>query len=172
VTVSATDGVVVAIDVEVTPEIAFDVFTRELDAWWARGPRFRFLAPYAGTMKLEPGVGGRLLHLADTEHVFVVGEVHVWEPPKRLALTWRLPNFAPDQVTQVDVRFEPVDDGTRVTVTHSGWDRIPAAHPARHALGGHDFVMFRGQWWRDVLGAVKRHTEHRGSTDRTRGEQR
>jgi hypothetical protein len=59
--VSAADGVSVSVDVEVEPDVAFDVFTRELDAWWARGPRFRFLAPYGGTMTLEPGVGGRLL---------------------------------------------------------------------------------------------------------------
>jgi uncharacterized protein YndB with AHSA1/START domain len=159
--VSATDAVTVSIDVDVEPALAFAVFTEELDTWWARGPRFRFLAPYEGTLVLEPGVGGRLLHVADATagRVFVVGAIEVWEPPHRLALSWRLPNFAPEQSTRVSVRFEPVGQGTRVSVTHSGWDALPARHPARHGLGGHDFVMLRGHWWGDVLAAAKRHAE-------------
>src|SRR5262249_26267722 len=94
--VSATDAVTVSIDVDLEPTLAFAVFTEELDTWWGRGPRFRFLAPYQGTLVLEPGVNGRLLHVADATagRVFVVGVVEVWEPPHRLALSWRLPNFA------------------------------------------------------------------------------
>jgi len=137
------------------------VFTRELDTWWGRGPRYRFLAPYQGTLVLEPGIGGRLLHMADAAagRVFVVGIVEVWEPPHRLALTWRLPNFAPDQATRVSVSFEPAGDGTRVSVTHSGWDAIPAAHPARHGMTDRAFVLFRGHWWADQLTSAKRHIE-------------
>ena len=158
---SASDAVTVALDIEVEPEFAFAVFTRDLDSWWGRGPQYRFLAPYQGTLVLEPGVGGRLLHVADEAagRVFVVGQIEVWEPPRRLALTWRLPNFAPDQVTRVSVSFEPTGDGTRVSVTHSGWDALPGRHPARHGLTGHDFVMMRGRWWGDVLTAAKRHAE-------------
>jgi uncharacterized protein YndB with AHSA1/START domain len=172
--VSATDAVTVSVDIEVEPEFAFAVFTRELDTWWARGPRYRFLAPYQGTLVLEPGVGGRLLHVADQAagRVFVVGAVEVWEPPHRLALTWRLPNFTPDQATRVSVSFEPAGDGTRIRVTHSGWDAVPGEHPARHGLAGRDFVLMRGQWWGDVLTAAKRHAErsrhpsHAGGNER------
>jgi uncharacterized protein YndB with AHSA1/START domain len=88
-----------------------------------------------------------------------VGRVEVWEPPHRLALTWRSTNFAPDQVTRVDVRFEPVAEGTRVTVTHSGWDGLPPRHPARHGLTGREFVIMQGRWWGDMLTAVKRCAE-------------
>jgi len=157
--VSAADAVTVSVDVEVEPAVAFDVFTRELDTWWGRGPRFRFVAPYGGTLTLEPGVGGRLLHVVGDGVSFVVGRVEVWEPPRRLALTWRLTNFTPEQQTRVDVRFEPAPEGTRVSVTHSGWDALPAAHPARHGLTGHEFVLWRGRWWGDLLAAVKRHAE-------------
>ena len=156
---SAADTVTVSISVEVEPAAAFDVFTRELDAWWGRGPRFRFVAPYGGTLTLEPGVGGRLLHVVEGGVSFVVGRVEVWEPPTRLALTWRLTNFTPEQQTRVDVRFEPVPDGTRVSVTHSGWDAIPAGHPARHDMNDRAFVLFRGHWWAEQLAAVKKHAE-------------
>jgi uncharacterized protein YndB with AHSA1/START domain len=159
--VSGSDAVTVALDIEVEPELAFAVFTRELDTWWGRGPQYRFLAPYQGTLVLEPGVGGRLIHVADEAagRVFVVGQIEVWEPPHRLALTWRLPNFESDQTTRVRVSFEPIGDGTRVSVTHSGWDALPARHPARHGRTGHHFVMMRGQWWADLLAFVKRHAE-------------
>jgi uncharacterized protein YndB with AHSA1/START domain len=171
--VSAADGVSVSVDVEVKPDVAFAVFTKELDAWWARGPRFRFIAPYGGTVRLEPGVGGRLLHVQDdgAGRVFVVGRIEVWEPPHRLALTWRLTNFAPDQVTHVEVRFEPVAEGTRVTVTHSGWDSLPPEHPARHGLIGREFILMRGRWWGDLLAAAKHHSELRRFRVHARGGQ-
>jgi uncharacterized protein YndB with AHSA1/START domain len=158
---SAADAVTVAIDIDVAPDVAFDVFTRELDAWWGRGPRFRFVAPFAGRLTLEAGVGGRLLHAPDgiPEGAFVVGRVEAWEPPRRLAFTWRLANFAPDQVTRVDVCFDPAEDGTRVSITHSGWDTIPPTHPARHGLTDRAFVLWKGQWWADLLTAAKRHME-------------
>jgi len=156
---SAADSVTVSIDVEVEPTVAFDVFTRELDAWWGRGPRFRFVAPYGGTLTLEPGVGGRLLHVAAPGVSFVVGAVEVWDPPRRLALTWRLTNFTPEQHTRVDVRFERAAGGTRVSVTHSGWDTIPPGHPARHGMTDRAFVLFRGHWWADLLTAIKHHVE-------------
>jgi uncharacterized protein YndB with AHSA1/START domain len=159
--VSDADSVTVSLQIAVTPAVAFEVFTEELDAWWQRGPRYRFVPPYAGMLRLEPGVGGRLLHLpeADGGDPFVVGRVQVWEPPARLAFSWRLPNFAPHETTEVDIRFDPVDEGTRVTLTHRGWDGVPDDHPARHAHRGRAFVLFKGHWWAEVLGAAKRHAE-------------
>jgi hypothetical protein len=50
----------------------------------------------------------------------------------RLAFTWRQESFAPEQLTHVEVRFEPVGDETRVKVEHFGWDGIPQEHVARH----------------------------------------
>ena len=165
---SAADAVTVSIEVAVSPGVAFEVFTEDLDAWWQRGPRYRFLAPYQGVLRLEPGVGGRLLHLrhADADDAFVVGRVRAWEPPRRLAFSWRLPNFAPDQTTEVEIRFEPAGDGTRVTLTHRGWDGVPAEHPARHGQVDRAFVLFKGRRWADLLGAVKHHAENvRGRVD-------
>jgi hypothetical protein len=37
--VSAADAVTVSIEVAVSPGVAFEVFTEDLDAWWQRGPR-------------------------------------------------------------------------------------------------------------------------------------
>lgn len=157
---SDADGVRVAIDVGVEPAVAFEVFTTELDLWWGRGPRFRFAPPWAGTMRLEPGLGGRLLHVpGDEKPPFEVGRVEAWEPPARLAFSWRLSNFRPGQVTRVEVRFEPVEAGTRVTVAHDGWDSLPPEHPARHGATGRAFVLMKGGWWGDLLTAFRKTAE-------------
>jgi uncharacterized protein YndB with AHSA1/START domain len=172
--VSAADAVTVSIEVAVAPTFAFEVFTEDLDAWWGYGPRYRFVSPYTGVMKLEPGVGGRLLHVHDeaTDDAFVVGHVRAWDPPERLAFSWRLANFAPDEVTEVEVRFAAVPAGTRVTVTHRGWDGLRAGHPARHGQIDRAFVLFKGRWWADLLAAAKRHAEQVDRKPEPGGEQR
>ena len=46
------------------------------------------------------------------------------EPQKRFVFTWNAPDTMPSiraQRTIVEVRFEPVSEGTRITFTHSGW---------------------------------------------------
>ena len=85
--------------------------------------------------------------------------MRAWEPPARLVFSWRLATFAPGQETEVEVRFEPAPAGTRVTVIHRGWDGLPAGHPARHGQVGQAFVLFKGQWWADLLAAARRHAE-------------
>jgi hypothetical protein len=53
-----------------------------------------------------------------------LGRVEVWEPGERLLFTWRQPNWRPDEVTRVEVRFEHEADGTRVTLRHFGFDAV------------------------------------------------
>jgi uncharacterized protein YndB with AHSA1/START domain len=47
----------------------------------------------------------------------------VWEPGERLVLDFFLHDGG--HVTEVEVSFAPVDSGTRVTLEHRGWDRLP-----------------------------------------------
>ena len=102
--------------VELDPAGAFDVFTREIDAWWKRGPRYRV---GNGALCFEGGRGGRLLD-GDLE----IGRILIWEPGERLAFEWRARSFAPGEVTQVEVRFERAKRGTRVVLEHRGWEAI------------------------------------------------
>jgi len=46
--------------VAVPPEVAFRVFTEEIDQWWRRGPKYRVAGENRGFIHLEPRVGGRL----------------------------------------------------------------------------------------------------------------
>jgi uncharacterized protein YndB with AHSA1/START domain len=148
-----TDGsrVLVAIRVPATPERAFTAFTDEIGQWWRPNDLFSFTVGLTGTLAFEPGPGGRLVETYDDGTTFTVGEVVAWEPPDRLALTWRTATFAPDQVTELEVTFTAVDDETRVVVEHVGWDRIPTEHAARHGWPLPAFQQRFAAWWQAQL---------------------
>jgi uncharacterized protein YndB with AHSA1/START domain len=82
------------------------------------------------------------------------GRITVWRPGERLALTWRQATFAPDQSTELDVRFEPTGDETRVTVEHRGWDAIPQNHVARHGFELMLFQRRKADHWRALLASL------------------
>ncbi|HJS74162.1 MAG TPA: SRPBCC domain-containing protein [Vicinamibacteria bacterium] len=150
-----SDSVTVTTLVAVDPDTAFRIFTDEVDLWWRRGPRYRPEVSAEGTMRFEPGVGGRLLEVYETGNVFELGRIHAWEPGARLLFDWRARNFEPGETTVVEVRFEESGKGTRVTLEHRGWDSIPADHPARHGWTGEAFTSMIGLRWADQLVSLR-----------------
>lgn len=152
-----TSRVLVALRVPGPPARAFQVFTEEIGAWWRPHPLFGFTPRGPGRMAIEPPTDdapGRLVERQADGRRFVVGEITVWEPGRRLAFGWRLATFAPDQATRVEVSFEAAGEETRVTVEHSGWDSVPPVHVARHALPAPVFDRRLADWWRALLIAV------------------
>ena len=154
------DKVIVETTVAVPPARAFEIFTRETDLWWRRGPRFRVAGHRPGVLELEPRLGGRLLEKLETAKgnakAIVVGTVLAWEPPSRVVFEWRNVNFTKDEKTEVEVRFEETNSGnTRVTLEHRGWAAIRADHPARHEKQGREFIAFIGGFWGDLLTAMR-----------------
>jgi Activator of Hsp90 ATPase homolog 1-like protein len=154
-------AIVVSIEVAADPQVAFDVFTTGVDAWWLRGPAHRFRAPWDGKLLFEPGPAGRLIEEYADGTTFVIGRVVQWEPGRRLLLSWRLPNFKDTETTEVDVHFEPIDGGTRVSVEHRGWDALRAGHPARHGTSGRDFQYMKADLWAQNLTSLRRYFELR-----------
>jgi uncharacterized protein YndB with AHSA1/START domain len=156
--VSATDAVTVTTIVSVAPASAFRIFTEDVDRWWRRGSRFRPALRAGGTMRFEPGVGGRLVEIYGEAEgdLFEVGRVLIWEPGRRLVFDWRGRNFARHEKTTVEVRFEAEGDGTRVVLEHRGWDGIPADHLSRHGLEGSAFTALIGLFWADLLVRMRR----------------
>jgi hypothetical protein len=69
---------------------------------------------------------------------------------------WRGNHFEPGLVTEVEVRFEASGQGTRVTLEHRGWDRVPLEHASRHGYGASNaFVSMIGLSWGDQLAALR-----------------
>lgn len=147
--------ILVALRVAASPDRAFEAFTREIAAWWSPNPIFRFTPRDPGVLSFEPGEGGRLVETLPSGKVFEIGRISIWQPPSRLAFGWRQATFAPDQATEVDIRFEPVGQETRVTVEHTGWDTVPAVHVARHGFPSPIFLERHGQWWQTLLQGYK-----------------
>jgi uncharacterized protein YndB with AHSA1/START domain len=141
-----------SVEVPCDPGTAFQIFTADIGTWWQRGTRYWNDAGRGQELRLEPGVGGRLVEVYDprTGAGFEIGRVLVWEPGKRLVFTWRQDDWKPDEFTEVEVRFEPAGTGTRVTVEHRGWDRVPSAGPGLSAGYGHG--------WAELLGFYARLT--------------
>ncbi len=115
-----SDPVRKSVTVPLPPEAAFDLFTRT-DRWWPAAtpaPRLRRDAPDAAAPARDT--------LSPEAPVAVVS---AWEPGQRLALRW---SARPGDDSLVEVRFTPVDGGTRVDLTHSEGASLTAANlPAR-----------------------------------------
>jgi uncharacterized protein YndB with AHSA1/START domain len=125
--VSSANSVSASVEVPVDPATAFEVFTEEIDTWYERGPHSWKHPDRAVGIRIEPGVGGRVLevHDAGTGEGFAFGRITAWEPGTRLVFTDLLSSTPPD-LTEVEVRFEAAGDGTRVTLEHRGLDLLPA----------------------------------------------
>jgi uncharacterized protein YndB with AHSA1/START domain len=145
----------VCIEVEVDPHAAFAVFTRDTDLWWGRGPMYRFGGAQRGVLAFGEGVGGALRETFADGTAWEVGQISVWEPGARLVFTWRIPNFAPGESTEVEVRFTPTPTGTLVALEHRGWSSLRPDHPALHGQSQLASSRAFGMWWGKQLSSLR-----------------
>ena len=153
-----TSRILVSLRVAATPERAFCVFVHDIGAWWRPNGLFHFTTRSPGVLAFEPELGGRFTETFGDGEVFEIGRITAWEPGVLLAFTWQQASFAPEQVTQAEVRVDPVGDQTRVTVEHLGWDTIPQDHVARHHFPDAIFLRRHGEWWQLLLAAMAQST--------------
>ena len=152
--------------VEVAPDEAFRIFTQEIDQWWRRGSKYRVAGQRRGIIHLEPKLGGRLFEsfdIAQGSKVIETGKVTAFDPPSRIVFEWRAVNFSKAETTEVEVQFEPSRSGTQVTVTHRGWSRIRADHPARHGQSTERFIGSTAMWWGSQLASLRERADGFGS---------
>lgn len=95
------------------PERAFSLFNEHAGLWWPAERRHTKDA--ASVIRIE--ASGRFFERASDGTEVDLGVVRQFEPARRLVLDW-YPGTGRANPTQVEVKFEAVDDGTRVTVTH------------------------------------------------------
>ena len=114
-------SVVRTVDVAVDPATAFAVFTDEIDDWYERGPYSWNDPMRAVAIRFD---GGRLLEIYEEGEPYEMGRVTAWEPGERVAFVYRNVHLAL-QDTEVEIQFEPIAGGTRVTLEHRGLERLP-----------------------------------------------
>jgi uncharacterized protein YndB with AHSA1/START domain len=114
--------------VDCPPGRAFDVWANRTSLWWPHGHSVS--ADPGLTVTFEPRPGGRIFERTPdgTEHDW--GQVLDWEPPRRLRYLWHL-RFDRADATEVEIVFAPAGEGTDVTITHRGWERLGAKGPER-----------------------------------------
>jgi uncharacterized protein YndB with AHSA1/START domain len=122
-----------SVHVDCPVEDAFRLFTEGFGEWWP-------LASYsesgleANRCEIEPWVGGRVFERTRSGEECDWGSVIAWDPPERMEFTWN-PGRPEDDRQTVDVEFRVEADGTRVTVTHRGWqlDGVAVSMASRFA---------------------------------------
>jgi SAM-dependent methyltransferase len=101
-------GIRTSIDLKLEPSSAFDAMVGELST-----------ALSELGIQFEAGVHGRVLDGA-TE----VGRVSCWQPHEKIVLEWHGADWHAAEVTTVELRIEPIEGGTRVTLEHPEWSRV------------------------------------------------
>ena len=124
------ESVVKTVTVACTPEEAFRYFTADFGMWWPAATQS--VVAYASEFKdkpasvlFEPHVGGRIFERARSGEEYIWGTVLAWEPPAFVAFTFH-PGCDAKEAQRVDMTFSPVPDGTKVVLTHSGWEKLSA----------------------------------------------
>ncbi len=95
----------------------FRIFTEEIGAWWPLTTHSVFQAD-AGGVHFD---NGRLVEWSTDGRESVWAEVAVWQPPDRLVLEWH-PGRELGASGTVEISFAALEGGTRVEVTHRGWE--------------------------------------------------
>jgi Activator of Hsp90 ATPase homolog 1-like protein len=71
--------------------------------------------------RLRAARGGRVYEVSRNGDAADRGRVVAWDPPHRFVMTWH-PGGSPAQATELEVRFAPDGDGTRIQLEHRGWE--------------------------------------------------
>ena len=135
-----TQGMLLAtIDIQAAPERVFRAVTsEELTRWWGSEDTYR-TTKWTGDVRV--GGAWRTEGMSRDGRPFAVeGEFLVVDPPHQLIQTWRYDWDPSGRTTTITWRFDPIEDGTRLTVRHEGFGDAHGAC-ANHAEG-----------WEHVLG--------------------
>lgn len=123
--------------VNVPMDRAFRVLTERMGTWWPASHHIG-KTPFVEIV-VEPRVGGRWFERGAEGVECDWGHVLVWEPPKRLVLSWQLQpdwKYNPDLSRASEVSFEFMEEGPEATVLEfehrhlerhgEGWEKLRA----------------------------------------------
>jgi uncharacterized protein YndB with AHSA1/START domain len=108
--------------VKATPDLAFRRFTAEMTSWWPLRSHSVGEAD-AQSVEMEGRVGGRIVERIRGGREACWGTITAWDPPRRVAFTWH-PGQDPATAQDIEVLFTGVDGGTRVELSHWGFERM------------------------------------------------
>lgn len=122
---------------------------REFGEWF----RVRIEAPFVAGMEAR----GQITH-AGYEHITWRAVIKTIEPERLFSFTWHPyaidpgVDYSDEAPTLVEFRLEPHGSGTRLTLTESGFDKVPASRRAEA------FRMNEGGWTQQ-MDNIRKHVE-------------
>jgi len=136
--------------VRAAPERAFALFA-DIGRWW---PLARVhTGPDPADCAIEPRVGGRIYERATDGRETLWGKVLAYDPPHRLAFSW-LVQLSAEQEQLVEISFTPEADGTRVELSHSGWEKLGDAAADRRERYNRGWVVVFEQCFAEYANAA------------------
>jgi uncharacterized protein YndB with AHSA1/START domain len=137
------------ITVDCAVEEAFRVFTADATSWWPTATH-SITGRDVQQVVFEGHEGGGVYEVSSHGKPGHWATVLVWDPPQRLVLAWNI--LEREAIpTEVEVRFLPDGEGTRVELEHRGWEAI--AEKAEAKRESYD------TGWGQVLGAYEARLE-------------
>ncbi len=139
---TASDPIILSVDLAVAPAHAYEVFTGHFADWWPIATHS--LSRHSATRcRFEALPGGAVDELAPdgTRHLW--GEVQSIEPGRSIRFSWH-PGREAASAQWIVVVFLPTASGSRVTLTHGGWEAL-----------GEIGLLLRQEYvsgWQNVLG--------------------
>jgi uncharacterized protein YndB with AHSA1/START domain len=118
------------VTVDCAVEEAFRVFTEDAMSWWPVATHS--IHETVREIVFEPGEGGEVYEVSTAGEKGHWATVTGWDPPARLVLAWNILE-RPGEETEVEVRFTPEGDGTRVELEHRGWEALAEAAAEKRA---------------------------------------
>jgi uncharacterized protein YndB with AHSA1/START domain len=118
------------VTVDCAVEEAFRVFTADAMSWWP--VQTHSIHEAVDAIVFEPTVGGAVYEIRTNGERGHWATVLEWEPPHRLVLAWNILEREGD-LTEVEVRFLPDGEATRVELEHRGWENVDLDAPAKRS---------------------------------------
>ena len=128
------EPIVKTIHVKLPPERAFRLFTEKMGTWWpveTHSVSAGMGLPSAQVI-FHTHVGGKIEEVAQDGSRHIWGHVTEWVPGTLVSFTWH-PGKSEDRKTNVRVEFVAENGGTRVTLSHEGWENLSDEDRATHA---------------------------------------
>jgi len=119
--------IVLTVDLAIDPARAFAAFTARFAEWWPVATHS--LSRTAATRcSFDARAGGTLGERAPDGARHSWGQVLAIEPGRRVRFSW-YPGRERESAQWVDVDFAPGPCGSRVTLTHGGWEALGEIAP-------------------------------------------
>ncbi len=133
-----------SVDVAVDQEAAFRIFTEDVGEWYLIDRHTVVDHTKTKTLRFDPWVGGRFRAVYDLD----TGEgdqgalITAWEPPHRLV-------FVDSREMEVEVMFQPIDGGCRVTIEQRGFDKLDPELAGR--VHEHGWFVHLPEWFGEYV---------------------